>query len=214
MNGLRVSAGVVLLFVCPQFAAAQSQNYYNPHVVPSGTRFLAALDSTISTKEAKAGDQFQVVTLETLTEADGAVIPAGTAIRGHVDKVQKAHETGRAKLWLSFDDFKTPTGWVPIVAVVDDIPGTHSIRVDNQREGEIEAQSDTRKDAEAAAAAGAFAGAAAGVASRNAKDAAMGAAVGAVTAFMAVSGLGQEITLDRTTKLELTLERDLSVGGA
>jgi hypothetical protein len=97
------------------------------------------------------------------------------------------------------------------VAVVDDVPGVHSIRVNQQREGDIEAQSDPRKDAEAAAAAGAFVGAATGVASRNAKDAATGAAIGAVTAYMVVSGIGQEITIEKTTKLELTLERDLAV---
>jgi hypothetical protein len=99
-----------------------------------------------------------------------------------------------------------------VVAVVDDVPGVHSIRVDSQQEGEIEAQHDSRKDAEAAAAAGAFVGAATGVSSRNAKDAAEGAAIGAVTAFMAVSGIGQEVTIDKTMKLELTLERDLAVG--
>jgi hypothetical protein len=39
----------------------------------------------------------------------------------------------------------------------------------------------------------------------------MGAAVGAVTAFMVTSGLGEELTLERGTKLELTLQRPLYV---
>lgn len=211
MNLIRASmaAACVLAVV----STVHAQMNVNPHSVASGTRFLAAVHGTISTKNAKAGDHFEAATLEPLVGIDGTVLTAGTAIRGHVDKVEQAHQTGRARLWLAFDDVKTPRGWMPVVLVVDDVPGVHSIRVNEQRDGDIEAQSDPRKDAEAAAAAGAFVGAATGVASRNAKDAATGAAIGAVTAYMVASGLGQEVTLDKNTKLELTLERDLALGG-
>jgi hypothetical protein len=102
---------------------------------------------------------------------------------------------------------------MPIVAVLDDVPGVHSVRVDSQREGEIEAQADKRKDVELAAAAGAVAGGATAVATRNVKAAAAGAAVGAVTAYLVASGLGQEVTLAKNTKLEIALERDLPMGG-
>ncbi len=207
MSAIRVSA--VLVCVLAMGFAAGAQENANPRVIPSGSRILVELDKPLSTKDAKANDAFQAATLEPLTATDGSVLPTGTEIRGHVDKVEEAHKTGRARLWLTFDDVKTAAGWAPIVAVVDDVPGVHSIRVDEQREGEIETQADPRKDAEAAAAAGAFVGAATGVASRDAKDAATGAAIGAVTAYMVASGLGQEVTLDKTTKLELMLERDL-----
>jgi hypothetical protein len=215
MNATGLSMALVCLLAIASAAPAQesvnAQANVNPHAVASGTRFLATLNEILSTKDAKAGDSFQAVTLDPLAAVDGTVLRAGTEIRGHVDKVEPAHKTGHARLWLTFDDVKTPGGWTPVVAVVDDVPGVHSIRVNEQREGDIEAQSDPRKDAEAAAAAGAFVGAATGVASRNAKDAATGAAIGAVTAFMAVSGIGQEVTLDKTTKLELILERDLAL---
>ena len=209
MNPIRVSLAAVCALAIA--SAAHAQGNVNQHAIPSGTRFLSSLEAPLSTKDAKAGDRFEAMTLEPLVAIDGTVLRAGTAIRGHVDKVEEAHKTGRARLWLTFDDVRTPSGWMPIVAVVDDVPGTHSIRVDEQREGEIEAQSDPRKDAEAAAAAGALVGAATGVASRNAKDAAAGAAIAAVTAYMVATGLGQEVTLDKTTKLELTLERDLPI---
>lgn len=211
MNLTRVSLAAVCALAIA--SAAHAQANVNPHSVASGTRFLAAVNGTISTKDAKAGEHFEAATLEPLVAIDGTVVPAGAAIRGHVDKVEEAHKTGRARLWLAFDDVKTPRGWMPVVAVVDNVPGVHSIRVDERREDAIEAQSDPRKDAEAAAAAGAFVGAATGVASRNTKDAATGAAIGAVTAYMVASGLGQEVTLDKSTKLELTLERDLVLGG-
>lgn len=209
MNSIHVSIAAVCVLAIA--SAAHAQGNVNQHAVPSGTRFLASLEAPLSTKDARAGDHFEAATIEPLVAVDGTVLRAGTAIRGHVDKVEEAHKVGRARLWLTFDDIRTPYGWMPMVAVVDDIPGVHSVRVDEQREGEIEAQSDPRKDAEAAAAAGALVGAATGVASRNAKDAATGAAVAAVTAYMVATGLGQEVTLDKTAKLELTLERDLPI---
>ena len=200
---------LIAAFIAPTpFAAAQDNNV-PARDVASGTRFLAALQDTLSTKDLRAGDHFEVRTIEPLATPAGETLRPGAEIRGHVDKVEPAHKTGRAKLWLTFDDVKTRQGWQPLVAVVDDVPGVHSLRVDNQGEGEIEAQRSRRQDEEAAIAAGAFVGAAAGVAARKGKDAAIGAAVGAATAFMAVSGLGEELTLAKDTKLELTLERDL-----
>jgi len=160
----------------------------------------------------KAGYHFHARTLDPVPSADGTTLPPGAEIRGHVDKVEAAHKTGRARMWLTFDDIRTPDGWIPLVAMVDDVPGVHSVRVVYEREGEIEANSSKRSDALDAAAAAAFVGAAAGVATHNGKDAAMGAAVAAATAFMVASGLGEEVTLEKGTKVEVILERSLRFG--
>jgi hypothetical protein len=181
---------------------------------PSGTEFLVRLEDTISTKDAKTGSRFQARTLEPLIAADGSVVRPGALLRGHVDKVEAGHKTGRARIWLTFDDLKTPAGWAPLVADVFDIPGVHSVKVDYNKESEIEARTSNRQQQAEAAAAGAFVGAAPGVAGHNGKDAAAGAAVGAATAFMAASGLGQELTLEKDTKLKLILERPLYLGRA
>jgi hypothetical protein len=183
-----------------------------PNEVTAGTRFLIGLEQTLATESAKSGDRFRARTLEPLTSSDGTTLPSGAVVRGHIDKVETAHQAGRARLWLTFDDIKTPDGWVPLVAMVTDVPGVHSIRVDYDREGEIEARTDKRHEEAEAAAAGAFVGAAPGVAAHSGKDAAIGAAVGAATAFMVASGLGQEFTLAKNTKLELILERSLYFG--
>ncbi len=193
-----------------------SQNSTAPSAVsasPSGTVFLAGLQDTLSTKDDKKGKEFTAVTLEPVTAADGRVISPGAEIRGHIDKVEAAHQTGRGKMWLTFDDIRTPNGWVPIVAIVSDVPGVHSVKVDYEREGEIEARTSKGQEEAEAAAAGAFVGASAGVMSHNAKGAAMGAAAGAATAFMVASGLGQDVTLEKNTKLELSLERQLYLKG-
>ncbi len=193
-----------------QDSAAQSSNIA-PYEVHAGTRFLVALHDKLSTKDDKRGKTFTAKTLEEIVSADGTTLPAGTAVRGHIDKVVSAGKTGRAKLWLAFDDIRTPNGWVPLVAVLIDTPGIHSIRVLYQHEGEIEATSSNHQTEAEAAAAGALAGAAVGMAAHDNKDAAIGAAMGAAAAFMVTSGIGQELTLEENTKLELILERPLRV---
>jgi len=191
---------------------AQSVPAHDPNTVPSGTRFLVGLQDTLTTKDAKAGTPFRARTLEPLTTADGAILSPGMDVRGHVDKVESAHRTGRARIWLTFDDIRTSRGWLPLIAVVDDVPGVHSVKVDYDREGEIEARTSKRQQEAEAAAAGAFVGAASGVAAHNGKDAATGAAAGAATAFMVASGLGQELILSKDIKLEIILERPIYIG--
>ena len=183
-----------------------------PKEVAPGTRFLIRLDDELGSRDSKAGRAFTAHTIEPLASADGTTLPAGAEIRGHVDKVQAAGKTGRARMWLTFDDIRTPDGWLPLIAMVDDLPGVHSIRVDYDREGEIEVNSSKRQQALEAAAAGALVGAATGVASHDEKDAAMGAAMAAATAYMVTSGLGQELTLQKETKIEIILERSLYFG--
>jgi hypothetical protein len=216
---LEMKRTTLLVFVTLLFIAGftwgqvegQSQSGY-AEAVPAGLRILIGLQSTLDTKDAKAGDQFRARTLEPLTMADGRLLSAGIEIRGHVDKVESGRKAGRARIWLAFDEIKT-SQWRPLVAVVDDVPGIHSLKVDYNREGEIEARTSKRQEEAEAAAAGAFVGAAGGVAAHNGKGAAEGAAAGAATAFMVASGLGQEITLAKGTKLELILDRPIYVGG-
>jgi hypothetical protein len=193
--------------------AAQDSSQTSPDqqagVVSPGTRFLIRLDGAISTKTAKPGEEFRAHTLDPLATPDGLVLRPGAGIRGHVDKVEQARQVGRARIWLAFDDITTPRGWLPLVAVVSDVPGIQSVRVVYEREGEIESRTSKSQEEAEAAAAGALVGAAPGVAEHSRKGAAIGAATGAVTAFMISSGLGQEFTLQKGTKLELVLDHPL-----
>jgi hypothetical protein len=196
----------------PVFSQDQSSPSVAPNEVSPGTRFLIRLDDDIVTGNSKSGDAFSAHTLVPIASADGTTLPPGAEIRGHVDKIDAAHKTGHAKLWLTFDDIKTPNGWVPLVAMVDDVPGVHAIRVDYNREGEIEAAADKRDAALQAAAAAALVGAAPGIVAKDKKEAAMGAASAAVTAYMSSTAMGQELTLQKNTRLEIMLERSLFFG--
>jgi hypothetical protein len=219
---LRVAIMVVFMTVLVSITAplyplqAQGLSGTGPTVAPdevqAGTRVLLRLEDPIGTKGSKKGQAFTAETLERVYSADGTALTPGAKIRGHIDRVDAAGKTGKARLWLTFDDIQTPNGWQPLVAMVMAVPGVHSIRVDYNREGAIEANGTKRNEAVEAAAAGALVGSAAGVASKDTKDAALGAATAAAAAYMVSSGLGQEITLEQGTKIEVILERSLFFG--
>jgi hypothetical protein len=177
-------------------------------VIP-GTRFLVRLESDLNTKEVHKNQAFHVRTLEPLEADQGNYLPPGAVIVGHVSRVDPAGTTGRAKIWLTFDEIQTRFGKLPIVAEVASVPGDHSIKSGPLQEGVIEGRSSTQKDAAQAAAAGAAMGAMHGVKNKNKKEAAEGAALGALEAYLMEAGRGQEIELPKGAKLELELERAL-----
>src|ERR1700757_4742954 len=177
-------------------------------VVP-GTRFLVRLESDLNTKEVHKNQPFHVRTLEPLEAGQGNYLPPGAVIAGHVSRVDPAGTTGRAKIWLTFDEIQTRFGKLPIVAEVASVPGDHSIKAGPLQEGVIEGRSSTQKDAAQAAAAGAAMGTMHGVKDKNKKEAAEGAAIGALEAYLMDAGRGQEIDLPKGAKLELELERAL-----
>ncbi len=191
-----VSLGA-LLTAATTLSPAQAQNTSpSPTVsptVPNGTRFLVRLDDELSTHKHKANKKFKARTLEPLQTADGSFLPPGAEIRGHISRVEPAGITGTARMWLTFDEIRTPSGKLPLVADVV----------------KIEARtSKGRRDIEAAAA-GAAVGAVVGATAKGGKGAGIGAAAGGVAGFLISTGLGQELDLPKGTKLELELGRPL-----
>lgn len=177
-------------------------------VVP-GTKFLVQLEDELGTKETRENQRFKVRTLESLEAGSGNYLPPGAEISGHVSRVEPAGITGRAKIWLTFDEIHTKFGKLPIVAEVTSVPGDHSVKSGPAQEGLIESRTSTQQDAAQAAAAGAAIGAVKGVKDKNKKEIAEGAAAGAIAAYLMESGRGHELDLPKGAKLELELERAL-----
>ena len=177
-------------------------------VVP-GTRFLVALEDNLGTKGTPEKAKFKVKTLEPLEAGSGIYLPSGAEIEGHVSHVESAGTTGRARIWLTFDEIHTKFGRLPIVAEVVSVPGEHSVKSKPGQEGLIEGRSSSQEDAAQAAGAGAALGAVKGVKDKDKKEAAEGAALGAITAYLVESGRGHELDLQKGVKLELELERAL-----
>lgn len=192
--------------------AADGQRHGLPEevfAVAPGTRFLVTLEQDMSTRAVRQNQEFRVRTVEPLEAGQGIYLPAGAVIRGHISRVESAGVTGKAKLWLTFDEIRTRFGKLPIVAEVASVPGDHSIKSGPMQEGVIEGRNGTQKDAAQAAAAGAAMGAVQGVKDKNKKEAAEGAAMGALEAYLMEAGRGQELNLPKGAKLELELERAL-----
>jgi hypothetical protein len=177
-------------------------------VVP-GTRVLVRLEDELETGETKQGRRFSVRTLEPLAAGSGIYLPSGVQIRGHVSRVEPAGITGRAKIWLVFDEIRTRFGPLPIVADVVAVPGDHSVRSSPEKEGLIEGKTSTQKAAAEAAGEGAGMGALHGIKHKNAKEAVEGAAEAALAAYLMEAGRGHELQLPKGSKLEIELERAL-----
>src|SRR5579863_2246076 len=177
--------------------------------VAPGTKFLVALEDELGSKGTPERAKFKVKTLEPLEAGNGIYLPSGAEIEGHVSHVEAAGTTGRARIWLTFDEIHTKFGRLPIVAEVVSVPGEHSVKNKPGQEGLIEGRSSTQEDAAQAAAAGAAMGALKGVKDKDKKEAAEGAAMAALTAYLIESGRGHELELPKGVKLELELERAL-----
>jgi len=179
------------------------------YAVTPGTKFLVRLEEELGTKDTQENAKFKVKTLEPLEAGSGIYLPSGAEIVGHISRVQSAGVTGRAKIWLTFDEIHTSFGKLPIVVEVVSVPGDHSVKSSASQEGLIEGRTSTQEAAAEAAAAGAALGAVKGVKDKDKKEAAEGAALAALTAYLAESGRGHELNLPKGAKLELELERAL-----
>jgi hypothetical protein len=168
------------------------------------------LEDDLNTRKTKENKKFKVKTLEPLETGNGMILPPGAEIKGHVSRIEPAGITGRARLWLTFDEIKTKHGKVPIVADVVSVPGDHSVKPGPSKEGEIESRTSKGSDEVKAAAAGAAIGAVTGAAAgKSGKAAGIGAAVGAAAGFLVASGMGHDLNLPKGSKLELELARPL-----
>src|ERR1700732_909025 len=116
--------------------------------VAPGTKFLVVLEQDLTSKGTEENAKFVVRTVEPLEAGRGIYLPPGAEIHGHVSRIESASTTGRAKIWLTFDDIYTKFGKLPIVAEVISVPGDHSVKSAGvNQEGLIEGRSNTQQDA-------------------------------------------------------------------
>ncbi|HEX3376184.1 MAG TPA: hypothetical protein VHS29_04950, partial [Candidatus Acidoferrales bacterium] len=90
--------------------------------VRNAPHFLVRLDQELNTGKNKNHEIFQVRTMEPLAASNGYVLPVGSKIVGHISRIEPGGLTGRARVWLTFDDIETARGTLPIVAEVSSVP--------------------------------------------------------------------------------------------
>ncbi len=79
--------------------------------IPAGTRLSLELLQTVDTMACQEGDSFNLMLLNDQKVDDKVVLPAGSVIRGCVQKVKLSKRLSRgAVLYLDFDHVVTPTG--------------------------------------------------------------------------------------------------------
>jgi hypothetical protein len=179
----------------------------NPNTIPEGTTFLVRLDDKLDTAKVKQGQRFKAKLAEDLVAPDGALIPRGKKIKGHVSSVEQGLH---ARMLLSFDQIDTNHGSMPLIATVTGVPGEHAAKQPGD-EGTIERKGMSKEREMEAVLVGAGIGAGAGAAAHGGKGAAVGAGAGAGAGALAGFLMQHDLKLDKGTALEIRLDHPLQV---
>jgi len=166
-------------------------------VLGAGTTIIAALQSTISTGSANAGDPVVLRTTQAVRVNEMDVVPAGATIRGEVTHAKGAGRVaGGAQLTLRFTSLETQDG------------RSYPITCEPFR---IEGKGDAKESA-LEIAGGAVAGAIVGGAVGGSDDIAKGALIGAIIGSgVAVATKGDQIVLPAGVKMKVTLTEGVTV---
>jgi hypothetical protein len=200
---------LLLLGSLPALAQFSSRDNTSagPNYIPEGTRFVVRLDDTLDTKKLKPGKKFKAKLAEDLVAPNGATIPAGKKVKGHISDVDRG---AHGRILISWDEIETRHGSRPLIASISDVPGEKGVKPIGS-EGEIEKKGrDTRRTVEAAAI-GAAVGAGTGAIAGGGKGAVIGAGVGAGAGIVTGLLTDRDFKLDKGQNLELRLDRPLQV---
>lgn len=178
-----------------------------PNAIPEGSTFLIRLNDKLDTAKLKQGKKFSAKLAEDLVAPNGATIPRGKKVTGHVSGVDQGLH---ARLLLSFDEIDTNHGKMPLIATVTGVPGEKAAKQPNE-EGEIERKSPSKGRMIETAAVGAGIGAIAGGAAGGGKGAGIGAGAGAAVGALGGLLTQRNITLNKGTVLEVRLDHPLQI---
>jgi hypothetical protein len=158
-------------------------------VIGRDTQFIATLDNNLNTSSAREGDRF------TLTVREPSVF-AGAIIEGTVSRVDRGGRiSGRSELTFNFERIRLRDGrTAEFRADIEGVfpVGGEDVRVDNEGEGSVQADSSQTNRTTERAAIGAAVGAIIGAISGGGKGAAIGAVIGAGAGAGSVYAQGRD----------------------
>jgi hypothetical protein len=178
-----------------------------PNAIPEGTRFLIRLNDKLDTRKLQPGKHFKAKLSEDLVAGNGAVIPRGKTIKGHVSSIEQGLH---ARMMLSFDEIDTGHGSMPLIATVTGVPGDHAVKEPGE-EGELQRKGMSKEHEIEAVAVGAGIGAAAGAIKGGGKGAGIGAGAGAGVGAIAGLLTDHDLRLEKGTVLEVRLDHPLQI---
>jgi len=163
--------------------------------VPGDVRMKIRLNSRISTKDNREGDQFTATVLDPSTYADAEVL-------GHIAKLKKSGSaTGKTELSLAFDEIRFSDGrTMALDAQIEKVYESEKVSTVDD-EGNVESSNRT-KDTTIRTGGGAALGAIIGAIAGGGKGAAIGAVIGAgVGAGSVYIEGGKVLTLEPGTEM-------------
>jgi hypothetical protein len=184
--------------------------YYN---VNTGQVIRVRMNQTITSENARVGDQFTTTTVVPIYASGIEVIPAGSEIIGRIVSVTRASRKSKAgTIGVHFVSLRLPTGIAR--AINGDLTDVAANSVTADNEGEVSGRSALKRNAVfigGGAATGALIGAIAG----GGKGAGIGAIVGGgLGTAGAVFSKGNEAVVKSGTEFGVVLNQTLSLPGA
>lgn len=183
------------------------------YTVAADTVIRVRMDQTITSENARVGDQFTTTVVDPIYAGGKEVIPAGSKIVGRVTTVNRASRQSKAgTLGVQFISLRLPTGIAR--GINGDLTDVSSEDVNADNEGEVSGTSATKRNVVfigGGAATGALIGAIAG----GGKGAGIGAGIGAGLGVAgALFSKGHEAEVKSGTEFGVVLNQSLSLPAA
>ncbi len=178
--------------------------------IPAGTRVLLAMTTSLNTISTTNESGLYLVTISPVIEQDRVVIPANTYVQGSVIKTARpGRMKGPAQLQFHFERVILPNNYV--LPISGSLIGLAGAQYEKKGSGTLQPVDQIDKDAKTlvrATGTGAGIGALSGGGTGAWQGAAIGVAAGlAITLFKR----GDDIHLESGTRLEMVLDRDVTV---
>jgi len=212
-------AGLGLLIPAPLPAQRADTLTVEPNTV-----MAVSLNTFLTTKNARPGDNFHGEVLVPVTVAHTVAIPKGAVVTGRVVNVKRSGRVkGRAEMALAFEKIIFPDGFTSDISL--ELKGAHGKDFSPMQSGDERVRGDTAKGKDAAiivstASGGAGLGSIVGLGKGigTGRGSAVGAGAGIGAGAGAVAGLvtvlatrGPDLILDRGTQLDLVLKKPFLV---
>lgn len=187
-------------------------------VVPAGTSIPIQLRQAISTKNAQVGDSVYAQTTFPVV-VDGVItIPAGTYVKGIVDKSKRAGRIkGAAELQFHLTTLIYSNGYtVDLAAAIDQVPGSQEAHIKEPGTVKHDSQKgeDLRRAGEAAATGGQIGGLA-GATSGSVRGIGIGGVSGiAAGTLIGLLARGSDVRFEIGSGVEVSLNQAIGIEGA
>lgn len=188
-----VVGGLMIAAVGVVAAAAVSRSGLREGTIPAGTRIVAALQNTVSTKSSDAGQRISLVTKAPIQLAESGDLPEGAVIEGQVTHSEGGGRiAGAPELTLRFTQLESQGR-------------SYRISADPFR---VRGKSDAAESAAEIGGGAVVGGVVGAIAGKTVEGVVLGAVLGT---GVAVATKGNQITLPAGTRLRVTIAEPVAV---